>query len=302
MKLSSVLNRDVIFYDIHGHDAESVYTDLLERLLEKRQIPGTAAAMVTGMIEREDATGITYDRIAYPHLRLAGYDDLGIAIGFLQHPVKLRKTDLGESRMIIMSVVGEKVADFYLKTLAACLKYFSPPGRVEAAVGAGSPEALHALLDRDGVVLKKTLTAEDLMDRSCEAITSDKTLREAFDQFTRTRLSVLPVVDDRNRLIGILDAVDIISKFVPEYLLMLPSSQFIESFETFDTLNREEGTRMVREFMRPPKLMITPDTPLIRCTIEICRHTLYTIFVTEPDGTLVGEFSVKNIIHRVLRG
>lgn len=302
MKLSSVLNPDYIYLNVPGDDARSVYANVLKRMLPEMGLNGDISGMVGEMLAREDATGVSYAGVAYPHLRLTGYDGLGLALAVLKHPVKLRNDDAGETRIVLLSLVGEKSGDFYLKTLSAALRYLSKPAALDAVASAGSPEELIARVDRDGVMIKKNLTAEDMMDRSFPSITQERTLREAFDLFTRSNCSVLPVVDDKMHLLGVLDAVDIISKFIPEYVFMMPNTQFLDSFQPFEALNREEGKRTVREFMRPSKMVITPDTPLFRCTVEICRHTVYTIFVTEPDSTLVGNLTVKNIIHRVLRG
>lgn len=302
MKLSSVLNPDFIYLNVQGDDARSVYANILKRMLSGMQLHGDVPGMVGEMLARENATGVSYAGVAYPHLRLTGYDDLGLALAVLAKPVRLHSDDMGESRLILMSLVGEKSGDFYLKTLAAALRFLSKPASLDAMARAESAEAMIGIVDRAGVMIKKDLTAEDLMDRSFPSITPEKTLREAFDLFTRSNRSVLPVVDDKMHLLGVLDAVDIISKFIPEYVFMLPNTQFLDSFQPFEELSREESKRTVADFMRPVKLVITPDTPLFRCTVEICRHTVYTIFVTEPDSTLVGDLTVKNIIHRVLRG
>ena len=302
MKLASVLNPDFIYLKVPGGDARSVYENILRRMLPDMQLHGDVPGMAGEMLAREKATGVAYAGIAYPHLRLTGYDDLGLAVAVLAEPVRLHPDDVDDTRIVFMSLVGEKSSDFYLKTLAAALRYLSKPAKLDEFVRAGSAEAMLGIVERDGVMIKKDLTAEDLMDRSFSTITPDKTLREAFDLFTRSNRSVLPVVDEKMHLQGVLDAVDIISKFIPEYVFMLPNTQFLDSFQPFEALNREEGTRTVAEFMRPAKLVIAPDTPLFRCTVEICRHTVYTIFVTEADSTLVGDLTVKNIIHRVLRG
>ncbi len=302
MKLSSVLNPEFVFTGLRGGSAQEIYTEILRRMLLAMELDGDIPGMVQEMTGREDAIGVAYDGVAYPHLRLDGYDDLGLAVGILAEPVKLRPSDIGEVKVVILSLVGEKVGDFYLKTLAASLRYLSNPEALDRIAACTSGEAVQAQLDRDGIRIKKNITAEDLMDTGIPSISPDNTLREAFDLFTRSNHSILPVVDAQNRLLGVLDAVKIISKFIPEYVMMLPNTQFMENFQTFDTLNREEGTRLVKDFMRPAKLLITPETPLFHCTVEICRHAAYTIFVTREDGTLVGSLSVNNIIHRVLRG
>ncbi len=302
MRLASVLNPDFIYYGIPGKDAQSVYTHLLERMQSRMTLSGTPQSIAEQMILREQATGVTYEGVAYPHIRLENYDDLALAVGILDKPVRLHPDDTGETRMVIMSLVGQKSGDFYLKVLSAALRYFSRQEALESAVAAGTPEALIQKVEKARIMVKKTITAEDLMDRNCESIAPDQTLREAFDLFTRTKHSTLPVVNEKKQLLGVLDAADILTKFIPEYVFMMPSAQFLESFETFELLNREEGKRIVRDFMRPARLVLTPDTPLFRCTVELCRHSMYTIFITEPDASLVGELTVNNIIHRVLRG
>ena len=83
---------------------------------------------------------------------------------------------------------------------------------------------------------------------------------------------------------------------------MMESTSFLKNFEPFDNLSKDEVKRKIGEFMRPPRKVITPDLPLIRVTLELCRKTAFTIFVTDREGILQGELNIKNVIHRVLRG
>ena len=76
MKLASVLNPDFVYTGLRGSSAQEIYSDMLRRMLPAMELEGDVAGMVQEITAREDAIGVTYDGVAYPHLRLDGYDDL----------------------------------------------------------------------------------------------------------------------------------------------------------------------------------------------------------------------------------
>ena len=76
MKLSSVLNPEFVYTGLSGRTAQEIYAEMLRRMLPAMELEGDIPGMVQEMTAREDAIGVTYDGVAYPHLRLDGYDDL----------------------------------------------------------------------------------------------------------------------------------------------------------------------------------------------------------------------------------
>ncbi len=302
MKLASILDERLIFCGVSGGDRSEIYGNLLRLAASQIQLPGTPEELLSGIIEREDATAMEYDGLALPHIRLDRQEDLTIIIGIPGQPVRLRPIDLSPTSVIVMSLIGGESGDIYLKTLAAFARYLGGEENRRRLLRSGSPAEVMATIRNDGVCLKKTVTAEDLMNPPSETVLPDDNLAVALDIFNRGKRSIIPVAEADGKLVGELDATDVIRHFIPEYIFMMDSTRFLVSFEPFERIFREEQHYTIRELMHPPRLSIRPDVPLIQFTIPLVKRTAGLIFVTDDRGMLVGELSVKNIIHKVLRG
>lgn len=302
MKLGSILDEHLVFTDVRGNCRQEIYTNLLQMAAEHIELPATPVKLVDDMIHAESASGVNYGKVAMPHLRRPDFGDLYIIVGRLPTPVKILPDDPAPSQLVIMSLINPETSDVYLKALAALSRYLLFPANLEKVMAAADGETLIEQLKLDNVTLKKNLTAEDVMTAPAQTVSPDDNLSAALDIFNSERRMILPVVDADGKLVGELDSTEIIHKFIPEYIFMMESTKFLVSFEPFEQIFRSEHKQKVRDLMQEPKLVIDPEYPMIRLTIALVQRTAGLIFVTGEDGKLLGEISIKNIVHKVLRG
>jgi CBS domain-containing protein len=92
---------------------------------------------------------------------------------------------------------------------------------VEPALAEGTFQPIGVLTDRDLVVSvlareadARTLRVEDVMTRAPVVAQDDDSLPSALEQMRRIGVRRLPVVDDRNQLIGVLSLDDVIYSLV----------------------------------------------------------------------------------------
>jgi predicted transcriptional regulator len=127
----------------------------------------------------------------------------------------------------------------------------------------------------------------DLMQTDVRVVTADMPVSEVIVALDDARVSGLPVVDARNRVIGVVSATDLIAA----------------QAETRDAEERQvllEETR-VRDLMTPHPLTIETTADVA----EAARHMLYAevrrLFVQE-NGVLVGVISQTDIVRAVGTG
>lgn len=300
MKLNSIINEDLVFCDIKGNNREDIYALMLERAAEVIDDLPDTEQLLESIIEREDSTGIPYEGLALPHLRDPKLNDLYVMVGVLKEPVKLKDNDMGTTRLIVMSLISDETSDIYLKSLAAFARFFSNPVNLDKCAGLNSADDLFALLD--GVKVKEHITAEDIMDRVFTAVKVDDLLSKALDIMYNTKNSVLPVVDNDNRLLGKVDATEVLKGFVPEYLFMMDNLKFVSSFEMFDKFFKEEVIRKVEDFLLPAGATVSLNTPLIQFTVTLAKREADMVFVVDDEKKLCGIISIDSIIHKILRG
>ena len=301
MKLVSILNEELIFPEVEGATRGEIYRNMLQKAQNAIPMAIDVDATLKAMMSREDTLCMPYERLALPHLRDARFDDLYIIIGMPQTPVKLQPNDLEPSRVVVMSLISPDTSDLYLKSLAALARFTAQPENFEQLASAATSADFLEVLRKADVRVRSHLVAEDLLIAR-PGLKPDDSLSTALDLFSRDDRGILPVVDNENRLIGELTALDILKRFIPEYVFMMDNLDFLTSFEPFNRIFQEESTHLVRDFMREPSLVVHRDTPLIQFTVKMAKKGVRTCFVVDENRRYLGEVMVKNIIKKVLRG
>jgi CBS domain-containing protein len=127
----------------------------------------------------------------------------------------------------------------------------------------------------------------DLMHTNVRTITPDMPVSEVIVALEDAQVSGLPVVDARNRVVGVVSSTDVIgaqaeTRSADERRILLDETR-------------------VQDIMTPRPLMIESTADVA----EAARHMLYAevrrLFV-ENDGVLVGVISQTDIVHAVGSG
>jgi len=254
------------------------------------ELPISPEEMTRGAMDREDDISIAYEAgFCFPHIRRPFLKDLHIGIGILPQPVKIKDNDKDPARVIIFSLISPETSDAYLMTLAAFTRYLAKAENLAKFADSGNPAALLELLHREDVRVKDILTAEDIMARDFRTLKMDDPIGKALDIFSSSHRTRLPVLDAENRLVGVIDAGNIITRSIPEYLMMMDNLNFLTSFEPFSKLLEEETRISVSELMEKPKAVIRPDTPLIQLTVNLVKNSFPVLFVTDEEQHLLGD-------------
>ncbi len=301
MKLSSIINEEIIACHLKGVDRAELYNQMVSKASRVLELNLNVPKVVDALIEREDAIGIQGEGFALPHVRLPELDDLHIIIGMLDEPIMLKEDDLAPTRFIFMSLISDTTSALYLRAIAALTRYFCNPAHQNEFASCKTPAEVMTFLKNSGIILKKTISADDLINHNCPVIHENDQLRTALDIYNRENLRILPVVDDQNRLIGKLDATDILRKFIPDFIFLMDNLNFLTSLEVFEEIFNAEEELKVRDCMSQV-VGIAEDTPLIQVAVRLARREDAVFFVVDKDKRVLGSLSIKDIIHKVLRG
>jgi len=304
MKLASLLNQSLIFFDLEGSNRAGIYKNLLEKMSKVVRLPRHPSEAAAEMMEREDAYGIIYDTgLAFPHMRHADLHDLDIGIGILKHPVKLKENDKTETRIIICCMISETTSVIYLKALAAFSKFFlTNPTAMNELTQSGTPRAFTDVLIRHNVEVKHTLTAEDVMFKNPRFVKPDDKLSDALDALSEEKRREIPVLNADGALEGIISCEDIIRRAIPQYIMMLDNLNFLEQFEPFETLLKEERKLLVKDVMTAPQHTVAPEVPLFQLTVNIVKNSIPSLMVVDKHRKLRGVITYLELVTNVLRG
>jgi CBS domain-containing protein len=127
----------------------------------------------------------------------------------------------------------------------------------------------------------------DAMTKEPLAVAPDATIAEAEALFERHGFNLLPVVEDRRRLVGVLTSLDLLKAF-----------QFEEEhlFPPYEEIMR----RRVRSVMSERVVSVSPRTPLTRALEKMVRTRNKSLPVA-LGGELVGILAREDVLNALRR-
>ncbi len=141
----------------------------------------------------------------------------------------------------------------------------------------------------------------DCMKRNVISATVDTTLSEAATRLTRHHVGMLPIIDEENRVVGLLGLADILELLLPDFVRLIDNLDFVHDFGVLESarIDTEMGTRLISEIMREP-VTIEETAGLLRAYTMMLQHEIHDLPVVGSDGKLVGIASRVDIGTAVL--
>ena len=198
----------------------------------------------------------------------------------------------------------EESRRLYLKVLSTLAHHLMDPvaaGNLMSAAR-GGVDTLWQYLENSNIKLRNVVTAEDVMSPVKNCLKLDNLLSDAFNMFYSSGRRFLPVVDNNGKLVGELSALDVIKKFIPEYVFMMDNANFVNDFSVFNEIFHSEHSLPVSKYMDSNPVMTAPETPLLQLTLQLLREDKGEVYIVDGNGVLRGTFDINNIISKVLRG
>lgn len=149
------------------------------------------------------------------------------------------------------------------------------------------------------------LRVKDVLSKNVVTIAADDTLQTALGVMTDSRVTVLPVVDGRDRCVGILSATDIMEMARQMNEAMHDVGRTDEaSYEWLkDNLaDHDLARRTVQEFMTENVTTVTGDLTLPEAASEMLRHRVHRLPVVDKKGKLLGIISTMDILAAFVKG
>lgn len=141
------------------------------------------------------------------------------------------------------------------------------------------------------------MQAQDVMTTEVTTIAADATVQEAARRMLERRISALPVMDGKNRLIGIVSEGDLVRR--AELGTDIERSWWLRAFAedvVRDYLNTHGGS--VSNVMTSPAVSVEPATPLREVARLLEKHRIKRVPVLEA-GRLVGILSRADLVRQL---
>ena len=134
------------------------------------------------------------------------------------------------------------------------------------------------------------------MKRNVISIRETATVREAAAIFAKEHVGLLPIVDQNNKLVGVIGLRDLISLELPDFIRFVTDVDFVHDFGAVeDTRPKAEVLSQSITLLMTPAITVPEDSGVLRTYALMLQHQLHDIPVVSKDGQLLGMASRVDI-------
>ncbi|MEN6317733.1 MAG: CBS domain-containing protein [Syntrophaceae bacterium] len=151
------------------------------------------------------------------------------------------------------------------------------------------------------------MKAKDLMIPIRDYLKPDSNLKEAVNLLrTAVRgeekfgVMALPVLDEKENLVGMLSMMDILRAVYPFYMSMMNLGEFTWD-GMLESLAKQSGNRKIREFMTSPVITVHEDDPLMECVDRILKNHVRRMPVIDKSGKVLGMIYMRDIFYAITK-
>jgi CBS domain-containing protein/mannitol/fructose-specific phosphotransferase system IIA component (Ntr-type) len=252
--------------------------------------------------EREEIENTSYGHgFAFPHARTDAVSELYILIGVSRQGLEGKTADDVPVHVVCLLLTPSTIAKLYLQMLSGLAAFARMEGSLEKVLSVTRAADLIKLISDANLQVDKELMVKDVMRHKVACVTPDNTLKDVANEMFRYRLSALAVVDENNKLLGVIDDRDLIKAALPDYKSLISNLNYSTDVEPFEELLKQEDKIKVSQLYRSDYEVTGPDTRIVEVAAMMIFKDVRRVFVTENDN-LVGVLLRKDIVSMVIRG
>ena len=146
---------------------------------------------------------------------------------------------------------------------------------------------------------------ENVMSKVVVTANATDTLRDALTLMHENQISSLPVVNQRNRCIGIISATDFIelARELEQEISDLGKVSDVTRQWLLEKISEHDmGNQPLSSRMNASVMSIPPQAPLAIAAAEMLRHRVHHLPVLDETGRLLGIISTTDIMNAFVEG
>ncbi|MGL5723252.1 CBS domain-containing protein [Cetobacterium sp.] len=305
MKLSSYLSEKVIIPNIKGDNINELVEDMLNQLVENNKVLKLEKEIMKKAVlkrEEEASTYLGYG-VAIPHARLEHYDDILVAIGFPEKPIKVKTLDNKEEdlKIVILVIADVLKSKKILKIMSGISKLAIKNREILDKIIAGKDAVITMkTLQAANIEIDHNITAEDLMTNTPGPASVTNTLEDIAKRIVMEKVSGIPVVDTNNKFLGEITERELIAFGMPKYTTILNDLNFMTVGEPFENYLINEKTTTIAELYRQDGVVtVDKEASLMEVSYLFMNRGVTRIYVIE-NGRYLGIILRSDIIRKIL--
>ena len=293
MKLSDYLSHDRLIVPLQADALDAAVRSLVDRLEGAGLIADVERLRERMSEARPEDVVAMGDRAFLVHYRTEAVRELLVAAGTRPEPV-WRELGDGErqvARIVLLVLAPPRMAARYLQVLGAFGRLFSSPERVEAVLAQPTADALARLSLLADYDLPDELRVRDIMTYRPLTVRGDTPLREAAQRMARAGIGGLLVVEEGERLTGMLSERELMRHLLSSYLQGGGGGRSLPA--------PPHARRTVRDVMTRQVLCVSPEQPLAEVASLMTNRDIDRVPVVR-EGRLVGLLTRGDIVRKLI--
>ncbi|MCY7378749.1 MAG: CBS domain-containing protein [Gemmatimonadaceae bacterium] len=240
----------------------------------------------------EDAVAMG-NRAFLLHYRTDAVGQLVVALGVAPDRICRQASDEQEqcARIVIMIAAPPRHAARYLQVVGGFARLLRKPEVLEAVLAARDPDALAALDQFSEYRLPEQLAVRDVMSDHPLTVTPDVPLKDVARLLVRTGLGALPVVDEDQRVIGMVSEREVIRFLLHVQAFTGPDARVASPLAL--------GIRTARDVMSRQVLCVAPEQPIAEVASLMSNKDVDRVPVVR-EGRLVGFLTRGDIVRKLI--
>lgn len=146
------------------------------------------------------------------------------------------------------------------------------------------------------------LKAADIMKSKVITVKADATVQELADLLTKKKISGVPVIDDHNRVLGIVSEGDLISIdadiHFPHYIELLGNIIYLESVKKYEERLHRAAATKVSDLMTNDVVSVQEDAPITEVATLMTDKQVNRVPVLNGD-VLVGIIARADVVRAI---
>jgi CBS domain-containing protein len=144
------------------------------------------------------------------------------------------------------------------------------------------------------------MRVKDIMETDVITLHKDATYEDAVRLLHEQNISGCPVVDDANRLVGIVSHKDLLRILYPYYDSFYRAPEMYTDFNMRENKAYEIRSHKIESFMSDPVFTTHPETPILHAGGMMLAHHVQRLPVLLA-GELVGIVTRKRILREIFK-
>lgn len=307
MKLSSLLDPRLIFLDYHFDSYHQIIDFVAERI--SRATTLSAGTVKESLMKRENI-GTTFlgHQLALPHGYVDNLDEILVLFIRLDRVLNVsydyRETTV---KYVFAIITSKEKAQLYLKVLSAIAQLVTTNAHI--LDNARTPGDLIDTIDEKQLFVDEVLKARDLI--CCRAmIWKKESITHAIDKMKKENVTFLPVVEEDNRICGVVDLTDLFSAVFPDEKITSGSLSLLRDLgETRDMLvepvkqywqNQEH--HLAGDIMKShDTYVVNENASYIEIVFIMTQHHYKYLIVVDDLQRVIGIIDTGDVVHKMIR-